>query len=143
MGLVIRPRQFASPLAAGESGDLEESASAAASSSERRLGSSSLSASKTYYMTGQAGMKCVLQIRDASGLPCVFSQQSQAQSSWIAKALKLLWSLNQVPSLMTRTCGCRHLLRTEEVWKVLARNTTYPNWYSRLSLGTKCCWNLA
>ena len=41
VGLVIRPRQFASPLAAGESGDLEESASAAASSSERRLGSSS------------------------------------------------------------------------------------------------------
>lgn len=40
--------------------------------------------------------------------------------------------------MMTRSCGYRLLLRTEEVWKVLARNTTYPNWYSRLSLGSKC-----
>ena len=83
VGLVIRPRQFASRAAMGDDeGDLGESASAAASSSERRLGSSSpLSASKTYYMTGRAGMKCVLQLHDASGLPCVFSQQSQAQAS--------------------------------------------------------------
>ena len=82
VGLVIRPRQFASRAALDDEGDLGESASAAASSSERRLGSSSpLSASKTYYMTGRAGMKCVLQLHDASGLPCVFSQQSQAQAS--------------------------------------------------------------
>lgn len=80
VGLVIRPRQFALPVADAEP-DTPSSktiGTGATSSSERRLSSSSLSASKTYYLTSRDGMKCVLQIHDASGLPCdcVFSNRS-------------------------------------------------------------------
>ncbi|CAE7244854.1 unnamed protein product, partial [Symbiodinium sp. CCMP2592] len=42
---------------------------------------------------------------------------------------------DSVPDLMSQTSGYRLLLRTEEVWKLLALRTQYCNWYTRLSEG--------
>ena len=40
---------------------------------------------------------------------------------------------HEVPDLISHSQGYRLLLRTEEVWKLLALRTQYCNWYTRLS----------
>ena len=77
------------------------------------------------YLTTKHGKEGVLQVHEAG-----YCKKLVKDPNWLIKQVPTTSQVDHDFNI----CGYRLLLRMDEVWPLLARSQTYPNWYTKLTL---------
>ena len=124
MSLVIRPREFQT---AGTLQEVPSTSMDASPPSESSTGD--YSPSQTFYVRTADGARGVLSVAEVK-TPVL---QLRLCLGLSRSCVVVLQPAAEVPDARERTSGYQHLLRTEEVWPLLDRDQSYPNWFCTLN----------